>query len=197
MADAAKQEALLRAVESGSPEAIRAAVRDGANVNADEGVALHNAVSPKLGPERSAECVRCLLELGATVAASAGTSDTALHSAAEYGYVAALKALLEADGRVALSTFDDIGRTPLHCAVDGEHVEAATLLLDAGADVNAHHEATVSNTPLSEAVQLADVRMVELLLRHGADPLIPGWMQLTALDHARRQARERKRKRVE
>ena len=186
-------EPLRKAVEAGSVEDIVTAVHRGANVNArDEGgeTALTWATSIALGPEKAVACVRCLLSLGARVSEERpqGGLGTSVHQAAGNGYREALKELLLADGKVSLNIFDDMGRTPLICAVDNERFVEASLLLDAGADVNVHDTETVSNTALSYAVQSGNLAMVQLLLRHGADPTLRGWMQLSALDRARRAA---------
>jgi ankyrin repeat protein len=181
---------LRKAVERGSVEEIVAAVRGGANVNArDDGgeTALTYAASADLGPESAAACIRCLIGLGARVAEERprGGLGTSVHRAAAYGYTEALKALLSADGKEALNTFDDVSRTPLICAVENVHFTEAAILLEAGADVDAHDGEKIGNTALIKAVQSRNLRMVRLLLKHGADPTIPGWMQRTALDRAR------------
>jgi ankyrin repeat protein len=44
----------------------------------------------------------------------------------------------------------------------------------------------LGNTPLSDAVYGGFAEIVDDLLAAGADPMIPGWMNLTALDHASR-----------
>lgn len=186
----ASDKLLRRAVERGSVEEIVAAVRRGANVNArDDGgeTALTYAASANLGPESAAACIQCLIGLGARVAEERprGGLGTSVHLAAAYGYTEALKALLSADGKVALNMFDDVSRTPLICAVENVHLTEASLLLEAGADVDAHDAEKIGNTALIKAVQSRNLVMVRLLLKHGADPTIPGWMQLTALDRAR------------
>lgn len=183
-------ELLRKAVRAGSVDGIMAAARSGVDVNArDDGgeTALTHAISGELGPERAYACVRCLLGLGARVAEEHpnGGLGTSVHQAAALGYTEALRELLRADGAVALSVFDDIGRTPLICAVQNGRLLEASLLLEAGADVNVHDSETMSNTALSYAVEDGNPALVELLLRYGADPTIQGWMQLSALDRAR------------
>lgn len=112
-----------------------------------------------------------------------------LHRAAAEGNHDEMRRLVAAGGH-ALSTFDDLGRTPLHYAVEGEHYRAAEWLIQQGADVNAHDEPTIGETPLCLAVRRDYPEMVELLLTHGADPDITGWMGNTARMRAERRQDE-------
>lgn len=112
-----------------------------------------------------------------------------LHRAAAEGNRDEMHRLLAADGH-ALSTFDDLGRTPLHYAVEGDHYRAAEWLIQQGAVVNAHDEPTIGETPLCLAVRRGYPEMVELLLAHGADPDITGWMGHTARMRAERRQDE-------
>ena len=110
-----------------------------------------------------------------------------LHRAAEAGNLTAVQALV-ADG-LAVSAFDELGKTPLHHAVLGEHFAVVDYLLRRGADINAQDERVIGDTPLGEAARTCSLRMAMLLAAAGADPTARGWMQLSALDRAR----ERKR----
>ena len=85
--------------------------------------------------------------------------------------------------------FDDLGKTPLHYAVEREHLDVARHLLEHGADVNARHEQSLGNTPLGEVAATCSYVIAKMLVDAGADPTIPGWMQLTALDRARKRKR--------
>lgn len=107
-----------------------------------------------------------------------------LHRAAQDGDVLRVEYLLNA--KYPVNRFDDLGKTPLHYAVRGEHLAVVDALLRAGADVNAHDERVAGNTPLGENAGSCSFAMAERLVEAGADPTIPGWMQLTALDRARR-----------
>ncbi|KQO19203.1 ankyrin repeat domain-containing protein [Acidovorax sp. Leaf78] len=112
-----------------------------------------------------------------------------LHRAAAEGNCDEMRRLLAADSH-ALSTFDDLGRTPLHYAVEGDHYRAAEWLIQQGAVVNAHDEPMIGETPLCLAVRRDYPEMVELLLAHGADPDITGWMGNTARMRAERRQDE-------
>jgi ankyrin repeat protein len=113
--------------------------------------------------------------------------DQQLHFAAQDGDVPLVQSLVDAGHDV--NAFDDLGKTPLHYAVESERFEVARYLVERGADVNAHHEPTIGNTPLCEVAERCSLRMAQFLIAAGADPTIPGWMQLTALEKAKRRQR--------
>jgi ankyrin repeat protein len=179
-------EYLIEAIRDDDLSEVEEALAHGANPNVRGGnhTVLHWAVfSGKL------EIARTLLESGAKVSEEAMDDNTALHAAVEDEYPEMVELLLKADGPTVLDCFDYIDRTPLMIAVERGRVDLARLLIEAGADVNAHHEARIGNTALRIAAEKGWVEMTELLLNVGADPLIPGWMGLTALDKARQRKR--------
>lgn len=109
-------------------------------------------------------------------------------------FVTSCKRLLEADGKLALNRFDYLSRTALMCAIQAGKLATAHMLISAGADVNAHDEEKIGNTALHDAAGKGRYNAVALLIQAGADPLIPGWMGLTAIDKAQeRQDDEGKR----
>jgi hypothetical protein len=110
--------------------------------------------------------------------------DELLHFAAQDGDIAEVRRLLSEGHDV--NAFDDLGKTPLHYAVEEEHFEVAKYLIDCGANVNAHHEPSIGNTPLAQIAEYCSLRIAKLLIDSGADPTIAGWMQLAAIDRARR-----------
>lgn len=106
-----------------------------------------------------------------------------LHFAAQDGDLAKVKMLVESGYDV--NAFDDaMFYTPLHYAALGEHVEVIRYLLSAGADINAHHSASAGETPLGAVAQTCSVEIARVLMAAGANPLIPGWMQISALHRA-------------
>lgn len=135
------------------------------------------------------EVVRLLLAWGARVAAEQGHDSTSLHAAVEDNNAPLVEMLLAADGRVALSWFDYVSRTPLIIAAEKGNLTIAQMLIDAGADVNANDQERIGDTALHEAARNGSLPIARLLIGAGADPHIPGWMWLTPLD----KARERKR----
>ena len=112
-----------------------------------------------------------------------------LHFAAEAGDLRRVKELVK-NGYDVYAFDADLSRTPLDYAAIGEHLGVVKFLLSVGADVNAHEEERIGETPLGQVAANCSYEMAEVLVRAGADPTIPGWMQITALDHAR----ERKKK---
>ncbi len=107
-----------------------------------------------------------------------------VHEAAEKGQLETLKVLVESGAAKCLRSFDEIDRTPLHCACAGGHVEAVKYLLSVGADINANNHERIGDTALSDVAQTCSPEMAELLLENGANPLVGGWMHLSAYDHA-------------
>jgi ankyrin repeat protein len=168
-------------------EEMRNALEQGANPN----LALH--LGPDQKPEHDADLllywaadsrredfVRLLLEAGAKVAREEGCDSTSVHQAVQNNDKPVLELLLKADGAVALNWFDYLDRTPLMWAAAENTQEMVRLLLHAGSDVNAHNEARIGDSALRIAAERGDSEMVKLLLDAGADPLLPGWMGLTA-----------------
>lgn len=89
--------------------------------------------------------------------------------AAKAGDVAAVRALLEADGSL-VGARDTDASTPLHCAAWKGHTEVAALLLDFGADVNAkNNNDHWGNTPLHAAAHGNQRAVAEVLIAQGAD----------------------------
>lgn len=106
----------------------------------------------------------------------------ALHYAAGQGDLKTIKRLI-ASG-VPINSFS-IGQTPLLRAALDEQIAATRLLLELGADVNANDESMIGNTPLRQVAATCSLEMARILIEAGANPLIPGWMQITALDEAK------------
>ena len=106
-----------------------------------------------------------------------------LHIAAGDGDLKRVKKLI--DEGYDLQAFDEgLSFTPLHYAVKNAQIEAVKYLISLGADVNAHEEEKIGETPLGEVAENCTYEMAEILVKAGANPIIPGWMQLTALDRA-------------
>lgn len=175
-------------------ELIKLLLRSGANPNRrseDGETALYWATF-----RDENELVELLIEAGATVEAEQPKDGyTSLHIASEHGNREIAELLLKSGGESALNKFDQISRTPLMWAVEKGYLEIARMLIEAGADVNAFDEPRIGNTALRQIVDRGSYEMIELLVQAGADPTIPGWMQITALDLARKRAEEMSKKR--
>ncbi len=111
-----------------------------------------------------------------------------LHTAAECGDLATVKALV-AEGRDVNATDSDLAMTPLHYAAAAEHLDVVRFLISCGANVNAVDNTTAGDTPLGHIAQECTLAMAKTLLDAGANPLIPGMMQVTALQRAERRKR--------
>jgi ankyrin repeat protein len=110
-----------------------------------------------------------------------------LHFAAGDGDLEGVKRLLQQGADP--NAFDDLGWTPLIHAAKRGHVDLVACLLAAGAEVDARDEARAGNTALAEVAAECSLAMARTLIDAGADPRIPGWMQLTALDRAKKRQR--------
>lgn len=115
-----------------------------------------------------------------------------LHFAAGEGDLATVQKLVS-QGR-DVNAKDFLALTPLHYAAAGEHIDVVRFLIANGADVNAIDESTAGDSPLGHIAQECSFTMAKALLDAGANPLIPGWMQLTALHRAERRKRPEGRK---
>ena len=93
---------------------------------------------------------------------------TALHLAAFFGHVEAVRLLIDAGSDVGAVSRNDQANIPLHASLPGSHAEIVTMLLDAGSDVNARQ--SHSFTPLHEAALIGDPGITRLLLERGAWP---------------------------
>jgi ankyrin repeat protein len=108
-----------------------------------------------------------------------------LHFAAQDGDIEEVKKCI--DEGFDVNAFDeDMRFTPLHYAVKNEHAEVALFLIENGADVNARDQDNAGNTPLCEVAKTCSYKIAKLLIDAGADSSIPGWMQLTAIDKAKK-----------
>lgn len=107
-----------------------------------------------------------------------------VHDVAEKGQLETLKVLVESGAAKCLRSFDEIDRTPLHCACEGGFLEVAKYLLSVGAKVDANNCDRIGNTALRDIAQTCSPAMAKLLLENGANPLVGGWMLLSAYDIA-------------
>jgi ankyrin repeat protein len=154
------------AARTGDRDAVKALIKDGADVNAPEGdgmTALHWA-----GERGDAELAATLVYAGANIGAQTRIGQyTPLHIAAKGGNAAVVKVLLAAHADVAAKSSPS-GVTALHLAAASGNVETINILLAAKADVNAaEHE--WGQTPLIFAAAANRVDAIKVLLARGAN----------------------------
>ena len=152
----------------GDRAAVRALLKDGADVNAAQGdgtTALHWAAM-----KGDAELVQMLIVAGANVKATTRIGAyTPLYLAAKGGHTAAIAALLAggADAKTATAN----GATPLMIAAAAGDARSVTMLVEAGADVNATDTAK-NETALMYAAALNRADAIKVLLQRGADTAV-------------------------
>ena len=180
------------AARTGDRDAVKALLKDGADVNAPQGdgmTALHWAAD-----RGDVELTSVLLYAGANLAAVTRIGQyTPLHIAARSGNAAVVKALVAAKADVMART-SPTGVTPLHLAASSGNVETIATLLESKADVNAK-ESEWGQTPLMFAAAQDRTEAVKLLLTRGADARVASKFidlaQQQALDRAARQLQQK------
>ncbi len=162
--------ALLDAAKRGDVAAVKAALKEGADVNAAQGdglTALHLAAQ-----EGNLEITKLLLGAKANVEAKTKIGDyTPLHLAASGARLTVVQALLSAGASPSAVT-TTTGVTPLHLAakaLNGERV--VKTLLEKGAPVDAR-ESSSGQTALMFAAAYNRAAAVKELMAHGADAAI-------------------------
>lgn len=159
---------MWEAINGQDVAALRAAVAEGADVNAPnaEGrVPLYRAIVLQRQP-----LVDALLELGADANAKDHHGDPLLIIAMSVGSSDGALALIRAGADA--SARDTIGKSALYYAINMQQPEIVTALIKAGADVNAPSDATDAGDPtlpLFHAIKLGDVATVQQVLAAGAD----------------------------
>ncbi|MEQ8329832.1 MAG: ankyrin repeat domain-containing protein [Longimicrobiales bacterium] len=153
------------AAERGDLDAVRALVRDGADVNAAQGdgmTALHWAAL-----NGNADMIEVLGYAGAHPEVTTRLGGyTPLHLASHRGNDAAVDALVAAgaDVRAVTST----GVTPLHLAAESGNPDLVQRLIDAGADVDVR-DTSMQRTPLMFATAKGELDAMRVLVAAGAD----------------------------
>jgi ankyrin repeat protein len=163
-ASVAADSSIVDAVKSGNRDAVRALLKQGANVNAaeaDGSTALHWAVQA-----RDAETSRLLIRAGAHVQAANRYGITPVSLAATNGDATLIDMLVKA-GANANGALPD-GETVLMTAARTGNPAAVKLLLSVGANVDAK-EHTFGQTALMWAAAENHATAVKVLIEAGAD----------------------------
>ena len=162
---AAQTTSVIDAARKGDREAVRALLKQGADVSAAEGdgtTALHLAA--RAG---DAELVQVLVYAGANLRATTRLGAyTPLMMAAQAGHSAAVAALIA--GGADVKATSTTGTTALMFAAQSGDTRTVTMLVEGGSEVNAR-ETAMGQTPLMFAVAYNRVDVVRLLLARGAD----------------------------
>lgn len=109
-----------------------------------------------------------LLQRGARVTCEEpDDGETSVHLASATGRVEVLEELLKADGKEALSKFDECGWTPLHLAVFYSQLECVRVLLSHGADPNLREAETSGRTAFQLGEKGKNTEILSLLSEAG------------------------------
>ena len=163
-AESADAPRLIEAVKAGDREAVRALLKQPAELNVaerDGTTALHWAVRAD-----DVETARMLLRAGANANAATREGITPLALAAVNGSLAATEVLLEAGANVNAALPE--GETILMTAARTGRPEVLKVLLEHGADLNAR-ENWYGETALIWAAAENHAEAVRVLVAHGAD----------------------------
>jgi ankyrin repeat protein len=146
-------------------DAVRALLKDGADVNAAQGdgmTALHWAAR-----HGDVEMTQMLLYAGANVKAATRLGNyTPMLMAADQGHAKVLAALIA--GGADVNAANTLGTTPLMLASASGHADAVTTLVENGAEIEAK-EKTFGQTPLMFAVSHNRIEAAKALIKAGAD----------------------------
>ncbi len=179
------------AAQRGDVEAVRALLREGADVNAAQGdgmTALHWSAL-----NGDAAMAQVLIYAGAAPEPTTRLGGyTPLHLASREGHGEAARALLEAGSNHA--TVTSTGVSAIHFAAEAGEPDAVRALLEHGADVNAT-EAYSGRTPLMFATAGNHLDAMDVLLLAGADVSLTtevvDYSERTRADGEERQRRAR------
>ena len=162
-AAAAERPPLIDATRNGDKNAVRALLKQGANVNAtdaDGTTALHWA-----SYRDDIESADLLIRAGANVNAANDLGATPLWTASLNGSTAMVRTLLKAGANPNAALL--LGETPVMVAARAGNPDVVEQLLAKGATVNAR--AARGQTALMWAVVQRHPEIVKVLLAHGAD----------------------------
>lgn len=187
LSQAAALSSVIEAARTGDAEALRAAVRSGADVNAAEAdgfTALHWAAK-----NGNREIAAVLIAAGADLSATTrlGTH-TPLHVASASGHADVAKALLE--GGATPDAVTSTGAQPIHLAAASGSADLVGALVEHGASVDAA-ETKWGMTPLMFAAVEGRTAAVQRMLEAGADPSVTAGV-LDIVERARYDSDERR-----
>jgi ankyrin repeat protein len=186
MAGPAFDQALLNAAERGDLASVKAALAQGATIDARD---PHQQSALLIAVQRDDRALALyLIGEGADINAEADNHDTPWLLAGALGRTELLAAMLDT-GKVDYAKRNRYGGNALIPACERGHVETVRLLLSRSR-IDVNHVNNLGWTALLEAVILSDggprhIEIVTLLLAAGADPNIADNDGVTPLQHAR------------
>lgn len=161
---------LITAVKAKDIEAVKRALRQGADVNStqeEKSKSYYGLTALMIAASEGAmNAAQLLIKSDADVNIADSNQWTALAYASYYGYVEIAKQLIVAGADKEAR--DDSDCTPLMCATGNGKIQTVQLLIEAGADIDAYSK-DFGFTPLSFAARGGYTDIVKLLLDSGAD----------------------------
>lgn len=186
MANTAADQALLTAASRDNAAGVRAALADGADLNARDN---HGQTALLFAVQRNDLALALdLIKRGADLNAAALNHDTPWLLAGALGRTEMLAAMLDI-GKVDYARRNRYGGNALIPACERGHVDTVRLLLERS-KIDVNHVNNLGWTGLLEAVILSDggprhIEIVRLLLAAGADPNLADKDGVSPLQHAR------------
>lgn len=186
MANTAADQALLTAASRDNAAGVRAALAEGADLNARDN---HGQTALLFAVQRNDLALALdLIKRGADLNAVAMNHDTPWLLAGALGRTEMLAAMLDT-GKVDYTKRNRYGGNALIPACERGHVDTVRLLLERS-KIDVNHVNNLGWTGLLEAVILSDggsrhIEIVRLLLAAGADPNIADKDGVSPLQHAR------------
>ena len=166
----AQEQQFAEACESGDVDSVREFLEHGVSVTAEVASQGRTPALPLIVAARAghAECVRAILDAGASVDEPCGPErETAIHVAATCGCIEAMEVLIAASGQV--DPLDIYGRSPLLMSCIAEQPASVALLLKSKADPDLRMTSlNPGATPLYAASFTGCLLCVKMLCEAGA-----------------------------
>jgi ankyrin repeat protein len=173
------ENALLKAAEAGTAEAVEALLTSGAKLDCTDDRGFTPLM--RAAARGNLKIVEMLIKGGANVSARTSDSICAILLASHRGHAEVIKALIESGADI--HSRNCFGYSPLVAASEGKHIGVVRLLLQFGARVDVGTDG-VGASALACAVKSKSVEIVKELLAAGADPNTRDQFGRSAIDSA-------------
>ena len=160
-------EDLIEAIENGNLQAVKNALRNGADINMRERIGPYRTILMIVAGQGKWDLAKVLVESGANVNATDVHGDTALMEACREGHLNIVELLIEhgANLNAAVNVGVGQGYTPLIYAAESGHVNVVKCLLKHDANINAKKD---GDTALIIAEKNGHMDVARILREAGA-----------------------------